>query len=667
LTQFLASVYGETVMTHRDTKTQAERTRTDADVSTRLRVWIWKNQIAWIVVAAVILVACLKFRQTEGTQSAKAATPNAAATATSANTNGVLPKVGKPQHDVMAIVNGKDISRVDLTNACVQRHGEAVLESLVNKRLILNHCEKRGIAITNEDIAAEIDRMAKRFQLARDQWLEMLEKERGITAQEYARDIVWPTLALRKLAANEVKPTPQEIDVAMEREFGPSVNARLIAVSNAELANQLHQQLSADPDLFPRLAIEHSVDINSASVGGLIQPIRRHVGDPGIEQVAFALKPGQISQVLPVAGQFVILKCESHNPPRNVDRASVEQAIVDKLSDEKLREASHNLFARLQSASTLVNVYNNPELRQTMPGVVATVNGDRITMKELGDECLLRHGEEILETEISRLLLEQSLKNANLAVTDADLEAEVRHAAELSGVVDANGKADLDKWYQSITEEQGIDRAQYLRDAVWPSAGLKKLTASTVEVTPEDINKSFQANFGERVRCRAIVLPTMRRAQEVWDKARRNPSIEFFGDLAEEYSIEPTSKALRGEVPPIQRYGGQEHLEKAAFVLEEGQLSGIIQVADKFLILRCEGRTEPVNVNLEVVREDLARDIYEKKLRIAMSEKFESIRENSRIDNYLAGTSSAPPERTANSKGSLMEDPAVRPTGGTVR
>jgi len=399
-----------------------------------------------------------------------------------------------------------------------------------------------------------------------------------------------------------------------------------------------------------------------------MQPIRRHLGDPGIEQAAFALQPGQVSQVLPVAGQFVILKCESHNPPRTVDRVKVEQELAEKITDEKLREASHTLFAQLQSAATLVNVYNNPELRQTMPGVVATVNGDRVTMKELGDECLLRHGEAILEGEISQMLLEQSLKKESVTVTDADLDAEVRHAAELAGVVDAQGKADLAKWFKAVTEEQGIEKDEYLRDAVWPSAALKKLTASTVAVTEEDINKGFEANYGQRVRCRAIVLGTMRRAQEVWDKARRNPSIEYFGDLAEEYSIEPTSKNLRGEVPPIQRFGGQQQLEEAAFALQEGELSGIVQVGDKFLILRCEGRTEPMNINQDEVREILSRDIYEKKLRLAMSEKYESIRENSRIDNYLASTSQAPPERTAKSRGNgMLQDPAVRPTAGMTR
>ncbi|MCA9257787.1 MAG: hypothetical protein KDA61_01250, partial [Planctomycetales bacterium] len=84
-----------------------------------------------------------------------------------------LPSVGRPEHDVMALVNGQDISRPTLIEACVRRFGEDVLESLVNKRLILNHCEKRGVEVTQEEIAAEVDRMAKRFQLGREQWLEM--------------------------------------------------------------------------------------------------------------------------------------------------------------------------------------------------------------------------------------------------------------------------------------------------------------------------------------------------------------------------------------------------------------------------------------------------------------------------------------------------------------
>jgi hypothetical protein len=171
----------------------------------------------------------------------------------------------------------------------------------------------------------------------------------------------------------------------------------------------------------------------------------------------------------------------------------------------------------------------------------------------------------------------------------------------------------------------------------------------------------------------AIVLGNMRRAQEVWAKARQNPSLDFFGDLAEEYSIEPQSKALRGEVPPIRRFGGQPQLEDVAFELAKDELSGIIQIGDKFVILKCEGRTEPVEVQHEEVREILYQDLYEKKLRIAMSDKFAELRAKARIDNYLAGTSHSPdrvkpgagdniPKKTLSD--TYHMDSAVRPANG---
>lgn len=73
---------------------------------------------------------------------------------------------------------------------------------------------------------------------------------------------------------------------------------------------------------------------------------------------------------------------------------------------------------------------------------------------------------------------------------------------------------------------------------------------------------------------------------------------------------------LAGEVPPIQRYGGQPALERQAFSLKPGELSGVVQVADRFLVLFCEGYTEPAKVSLDEARPELHADILEKKQRI---------------------------------------------------
>ena len=496
--------------------------------------------------------------------------------------------------------------------------------------------------------------MAKRFNLGREQWLTLLKNQRGVDETEYKRDILWPTLALRKLAADKVAPTDEELRKAYENRFGPAVRARLIVLTDAQRAAEVHREAVARPEEFARLAMQHSRDVNSASIGGLIQPIRMHAGDKRLEEAAFELKPGQISAVIQSGEQFAILKCESHVPARQVPVEQVKPELIESITEQKLRGVANTLFADLQESATIQNVYNNPELRGTLPGVVATVNGDPITMRELGAECLARHGEEVLEVEVSHLLLRQALTTSQLSVTESDLLSEMAHAAELAGVVGPDGEADLPRWKRMATEEQGLGYEQYVRDSVWPSAALKKLTSGRIAITAEDLTKGFEANYGERVRCRAIVMGDLRRAQEVWNKARQNPSLDYFGDLAEEYSIEPSSRNLRGEVPPVRKFGGQPQLEEVAFALKPGELSGIVQVGDKFVILKCEGRTEQLDVAMQEVESELRRDIFEKKLRLAMSDEFERIRTSARIDNYLIGTSQAPPRRT---------DSEVQPTG----
>lgn len=619
-----------------------------------------RSRLLLLGIAVGVVGGAALLKSAVGTTAASAETPRNNQQSRSTKAHSVPTSVA-PEHDVMAIVNGQDINRQALAQACVERFGEDVLESLVNKQLIEHHCRKRGITITHADIEAEIDRMAKRFKLGRDQWLELLEKERGVKSEEYKRDILWPTIALRKLAGSQLTVEPAELKTAYERQYGPAVRVRLIVVADAKRAGELQQQLTNRPEDFPRVAMQESLDINSASIGGLIQPIRMHAGDATIEQAAFSLEPGQISSVLPVGEQYALLKCEGVVPARNVPMTEVQASLEETIKEEKLRTVAANLFEKLQNAATIQNVYNNPQLRQAMPGVVATVNGEQVTMRKLGEECLARHGEPVLEGEVSRLLLQQELKRAGVTVSQSDLEQEMAHAAELAGVTNETGKADLKKWVDSVTKQQDVSYEVYLRDSVWPSAALKKLTAGKVEITPEDMQKGYEANYGERVRCRAIVMAKMRRAQEVWAKARENVSMDYFGDLAAEYSIEPTSKTLRGEVPPLRRHGGQPQLEEAAFALQPGEMSGIIQVGDKFVILKCEGRTEPTDVDMQTVRDILRQDLFEKKLRIAMAETYDQVRQRARIDNYLAGTSQAPPGKQASSK---RRDGSVRQTSG---
>ena len=542
------------------------------------------------------------------------------------------------QMKIVASVNGEDVTRNDLANECLRHYGEEVLESLVNKHLIRQECQRRNISVTHAEVSAEIKQMAERFSLPVAHWLKMLDQERGISPRQYANDIIWPMLALRKLAGAKLQVTQEELDRHFESQYGERVKARMIVCDGRKTAEEIRAAAVADPDQFGTLA-KRSVDAPSASLNGLIQPIRKHTGPREIEQVAFHMQDGEISPVIPVGGQYVILKREGLQPAVRVAFEQVKMGMIEAIRDGKMRRVAAEIFRQLQEQAEVVNVFNDPAKRRQMPGIAAVINGRKITIRELAEVCVERHGEEVVEGTINRRLLEQALRKQNISVTEEDLDREIARAASQLLPLKPDGSPDVEKWLAMVAERQEISIDLYRSDTVWPSVALKKLVGGRAEVTEEDLRKAYEANYGPRVRCLAIVMDDLRRTQRVWEMARANPTKEHFGDLAAQYSADPGGKALRGEVPPIQKHGGQPVLEKEAFSLQPGQLSSIIQVGtNRYAILFCEGRTDPVHVDFATVRNEIYADIHEKKLRIAMADQFQRLQDVATIDNYLAGT-----------------------------
>lgn len=617
---------------------------------------------SWVLAAAgfvVLIGGVVAWRQiTGGPQNAEAQAPvqqraaqqrpvqrpAAAAPAAAPVEEVAAPATQKIQ--TVAVVNREPITRSSLADETLRRHGEEVLESLLNRHLIAMACQQQGIQITEGDIDAEINNIAKKFGLSVDRWLGLLKEERNVSPGQYRRDIIWPTLALRRLAASELEVTPEEIQVEMEKNYGPKVKVRMLSVNDRGLAEELRAKAAANPESFADLAKDYSQDINSAAARGLIPPIRKHIGNQEIEDTVFAMKAGEISPVLFVASQYLVFKCEEQLAADydKIPAGSLEgirNQLAEQVRESKMRDAAATIYEKLQANAQIVNVYNDPAKASQMPGVAATLNGQPVSLRELQEECINRHGVEVLDGEINRKILQQELTRRQLSVTEADLEAEIVRAADSLGFLTKEGKPDMEAWLKQVTEEQGVSVELYVRDAVWPTVALKKLVDQQVQVSEEDITKGFAANYGERAQVLAIVVDSQRRAQEVWEMARRNPTEKFFGELARQYSIEPVSKNNDGQVPPIRRHSGQPTLEEEAFKLKPGQISGIIQAGNQSIILYSLGLTKPVITNIEDVRDELVKELHEKKLRLAMADEFERLRDNAQIDNFLANTTQA--------------------------
>lgn len=252
---------------------------------------------------------------------------------------------------------GKQLIKYDLlAQECVSRYGEEVLDNMISRTIIQQACDEKGVEVTAAEVNEEIVTISKKFGLAVDQWLQMLQAERNVTPAQYRRDIIWPMIALRKLAGEQVKITEKEMAMAFERNYGPRVKARAIVLDNPRRATEVWEKARANPEDFGRLAKEFSIDPNSRALEGAIPPIRQYGGSPEVEKVAFRLKPNELSGVIQVGvNQYVILFCEGRTEQVVKDRREVDDILRQELHEELVQKQAGEVFQKLKDEAFVQN------------------------------------------------------------------------------------------------------------------------------------------------------------------------------------------------------------------------------------------------------------------------------------------------------------------------
>jgi len=280
---------------------------------------------------------------------------------------------------------------------------------------------------------------------------------------------------------------------------------------------------------------------------------------------------------------------------------------------------------------------------------IAIVNGQNISRQQLADECVARKGKEILDLLVNRTLIEQALKSRNLEVTAAEIDQEIQNVATRFGI-------SRDNWLRTLEKERGITPVQYARDIVYPALALRKLCAGRVQVTPKDMQDAFEAQYGEKIRCRMIMVDKQTTGMEIWEELKKNPG--GFEKLAQERSVDSGSRSLGGLLAqPITRHAFPQHLSDSAFRVlvdgdpmdrdpshkpKDGDFSGLIQVSESgWVILRRESlipAAQGIDPKDERVRKQTYEMIYEVKLKEAMGFVFQDLMRVAAIENKLTGS-----------------------------
>ena len=236
---------------------------------------------------------------------------------------------------------------------------EKTLNSIIEERLQLQEAKKSGLEVDDESIKNALKDIMKRNNIDEAQMEAMLEQE-GRTMEQYKTvisDQILVTKVVQFHMGKSGKATKKQIKkyyFENQKEFWTPMQpfVRHILFIAEEDATPLEKQLKKDKATeilskvragqdFSELAKKYSEDV-SASTGGEIGAMVKGQFVPEFEEVAFKLKPGEVSDIVESRYGYHIIKVDKVIPgksrPLDEVKTQIEQMLEFKNKKQKYTE-----------------------------------------------------------------------------------------------------------------------------------------------------------------------------------------------------------------------------------------------------------------------------------------------------------------------------------------
>lgn len=194
---------------------------------------------------------------------------------------------------------------------------ETARKELINDRLKLAVLEQIGVEPSEEDVTKGMEELAGRANLSLNEFLTVLAQN-GVDPQTL-RDFTKVGLGWREYTRarflSQARPTPEEIDRAMGTAGSGSVQVLIsefivpLTEQNAPQVEELIEHVSQlkGYDGFSAAAAQYSAAA-SRSDGGRLPWMALTKLPPQLQEIVLALKPGEISEPLPLQGAVALFQ-----------------------------------------------------------------------------------------------------------------------------------------------------------------------------------------------------------------------------------------------------------------------------------------------------------------------------------------------------------------------
>jgi len=238
-----------------------------------------------------------------------------------------------------------DVSRVtdpDKRSARASALRREVLERLIDDELILQQATDLKLTVTSEQIDSSIEEIKKQNNIDDDQLREAL-KAQGMSMASYRSDLKRQLLRFRVLniaVGSRVNVSDEEVKAYYERHMKGSANVQVrashifIAIPDgADLATAADKEAQAKKILeraktedFAKLAREVSDDAATRADGGDLGFFGKDMLPKPIEELVFAMKPGEVRGPVRADRGFHVIKL--------VDRRIKDPKPLDDVKDD---------------------------------------------------------------------------------------------------------------------------------------------------------------------------------------------------------------------------------------------------------------------------------------------------------------------------------------------
>ncbi|MFI5361886.1 MAG: peptidyl-prolyl cis-trans isomerase [Elusimicrobiota bacterium] len=251
---------------------------------------------------------------------------------------------------VLVRINGVPIRQSEVVERLLKRYGAQTVDEMVDETLLRQAAKTGGVSADDAEVGRRLKKLQEQFA-SRELFISQLEQAGSSLAkvkEDLGEEIVRERLVIK---AGKLSVTDADLKTAFDEnkdKLGApeAVHLRHILVATDAEAADIVAKIKAGGD-FKALAKEKSLAASGKAAGGDYGFVARGMLPEEIDDIAFAMKTGEIRIVPSPRGRHVLQILE-RRPAKPAVFAEVKDDLRDMLMAEKIKKAAPEYLADLR-------------------------------------------------------------------------------------------------------------------------------------------------------------------------------------------------------------------------------------------------------------------------------------------------------------------------------